>query len=87
MRVTNMRYSDTNGNEWDNADDALGEFLSDLPDMTEEETETLFQFTRHDASAGSNLDGIAYGVVYAGLSDKFAGDNYPVPEPIENERN
>jgi len=82
-----MRYNDTNGNEWKSADDALGEFLSELPDMTEEEIETVFQFTDRGASAERNLAGIAYGIVYAGMSDTFEGNNYPVPEPTENESN
>jgi len=82
-----MRYSDTNGNEWDNAEDALNEFLSDLPDMSEEETETVFQFTDHTASAERNLAGITYGVVYAGMYATFEDNNYPVPGPTENESN
>ena len=72
-------YKDTNGNEWTTAAEALAEFVGDLPNLSEEESETVFQFTRHDADAASNLAAIAYGVTYAGLDDRFGGDNYPVP--------
>lgn len=49
------------------------------------EQEQAFQFTDHTASTAKNLEAIAYGVVYAGLADKFSGDNYPVPEPIKSD--
>ena len=77
-----MRYNDTNGNEWDTAEEALDEFLANLPDLTEEETEEAFQFTSRDNNAEANLKAIAYGITYAGLDAKFSGDNYPVPEPF-----
>ena len=72
-------YTDTNGNEWDSAEEALQEFLDNLPDLTDEETEEVFQFTHYEATAEHNLDAIAYGITYAGLDYKFGGDNYPVP--------
>lgn len=75
-------YRDTNGNEWPDAESALAEFLSDLPDLTEDETETVFQFTDHAADAATNLAAIAHGVTYAGMDHKFSGDNYPVPTPV-----
>lgn len=76
-------YADARGVEWDTAEEALEEFLSDLPDLTEGETETVFQFTLRGAHAAFNLAAIAYGVTYAGLDDKFGGDNYPVPALVE----
>ena len=74
-----MRYLDTLGNTYETAELALQDFCDNLPDLTEEETETVFQFTQHDADAAHNLEGIAYGITYAGLSDKFEG--YPVATP------
>ena len=75
------KYSDTNGNEYANATEALEAFLGDMPDLTDEETETVFQFTHYQATPAHNLDALAYGITYAGLDDRFAGDNYPVPTP------
>ena len=75
-------YGDTNGNQWDDAESALEGFLSELPYLSDEETESVFQFTNHASSAAENLKAIAYGVTYSGLDDRFAGDNYPVPEPL-----
>ena len=74
-----MRYTDAHGNEWDSAEEAIEEFLSELPDLDEEETETVFQFTSFNASAAFNLKAIAEGITYAGMHDKF--DGYPVPVP------
>jgi hypothetical protein len=73
------RYNDTNGNTWNSAEEALEDFLNELPYLTEEETETVFQFTNHENNAADNLKAIAYGITYAGLDDRFEGDNYPVP--------
>ena len=70
-------YIDANGNEWDSAESALEDFLSDLPYMTDEDTETVFQFTHYQDDAAANLSAVEYGIVYAGMSDTFAG--YPVP--------
>lgn len=83
--MTTSRYADTNGNEWDTAEEALKEFIEDLPDLTDEETESVFQFTNREGTAAQNLAAIAHGVVYSGLSDRFEGDNYPVPERIDSE--
>lgn len=76
-------FMDTNGNEWDTAEEALDDFLNDLPYLDDDETETVFQFTRYDMAAAENLRAIAYGVTYAGLDYKFSGDNYPVPTSTE----
>lgn len=78
-----MRYHDTNGNIWDSAEEALEEFLSELPCLTDEETEEVFQFTDRSATAEMNLQAIAYGVTYAGLDPRFTGDNYPIPHPLK----
>ena len=71
-------YIDTNGNEWDTAELALEDFLSELPYMTDEDTELVLQFTHYQNDAASNLSAIEYGIAYAGMSDTFAG--YPVPK-------
>lgn len=76
-----MRYTDTLGNGWNSAESALDEFLAELPDLTDDETEIVFQFTDRSASAADNLRAVAYGVTHAGLDHKFGGDNYPVPVP------
>jgi hypothetical protein len=72
-------YSDTNGNIWETAKEALDEFLSELPYMTDEEFESVFQFTNYSSSPEHNLEAIAYGVTYSGMDSRFSGDNYPVP--------
>ena len=74
-----MRYLDTLGNTYETAELALQDFCDNLPYLTEEETGAVFQFTRYDADAAHNLEGIAYGIAYGGLSDKFEG--YPVATP------
>ena len=77
-----MRYLDILGNTYETAELALQDFCDDLPYLTEEETEAVFQFTQHDADAAHNLRGIAYGITYAGLSDKFEGYPVATPAPI-----
>lgn len=76
-----MIYVDANGWTFDSAEEALQSFLYELPDLTEEETETVFQFTDRRSDAATNLRAIAYGITYAGLDYRFSGDNYPVPVP------
>jgi hypothetical protein len=75
-----MNFVDANGNEWTTAEEALADFLGELPDLTPEETEMVFQFTRYNYPAERNLTAIEYGITYAGLDARFAGDNYPVPQ-------
>lgn len=75
-------YRDTNGNEWPTAQAALDEFLAELPELSEEESEQVFQFTRYNLPPEQNLDAIRHGITYAGLDSRFAGDNYPVPELV-----
>lgn len=70
-------YIDDNGNIWESAELALEEFLSELPDMSDEDMELVFQFTHYQNNAADNLSAIEYGVTYSGMSDTFAG--YPVP--------
>jgi hypothetical protein len=76
-----MTYRDERGVEWDTAEEALADFLSDLPDLTEDETEEVFQFTSSESSAADNLKAISYGIVYSGNFLKF--QHYPVPEEVE----
>lgn len=76
---SNMTFKDANGNAWDTAEEALEEFISDLPYLTDNEIEKVFKFTDGNSDAASNLSAIAYGVKYSGLDYKFEGDNYPVP--------
>lgn len=78
--MAGMTYGDTHGNTWKTATEALDSFLGELPELSDDETETIFQFTERDAPAELNLDRIDYGIAYAGLSERFAG--YPVPAPI-----
>lgn len=78
-----MKYTDTRGVIFASAEEALEDFLSELPHLTDEESETVFQFTHWQASAEKNLQAIAYGVTYSGLDDRFAGDNYPIPYPMK----
>lgn len=73
-------YRDSNGNVWLDAESALTDFLADLPELSELESESVFQFTDYRSDAASTLAAIAYGVTYSGLDARFAGDNYPVPE-------
>ena len=80
-----MRYIDTNGNEWENAETALNEFISDLPFLSEEESELVFQFTHYNDDAATNLRAIEQGIACAGLNARFEGDNYPVPTPADTE--
>lgn len=70
-------FTDANGNEWETAQEALDEFLSDLPYLTEEQTEEVFQFTHWEASAEHNLAAIEHGIVYSG--NTYAFKDYPVP--------
>jgi hypothetical protein len=79
----NTPYRDANGNFWATAQEALDEFLLELPDLTDEETELVFQFTNHSESAEFNLNAIDFGIVYGGFTDKFGGSNYPVPFPAK----
>lgn len=74
-------YIDTLGNSWASADDALHYFMEDLPYLTDEEQESVFQFTHWRETAAFNLAAIQQGVDYSGLNDRFEGDNYPVPFP------
>lgn len=73
-------FTDANGNEWETAKEALDEFLSDLPYLSEEDTEAVFQFTDWQASPESNLKAIDYGIVYSGNAYAFNG--YPVPYEV-----
>lgn len=77
-------YLDTNGNTYDTAQEALDAFLSDLPDMTEEQQETVFQFTHWQATPEFNLKAIQQGITYAAL-DTTVFDGYPVPALVEGE--
>ena len=61
-------FTDANGNEWETAKEALDEFLSDLPYLTDDQTEEVFQFTSWSATPESNLAAIDYGIVYSGNS-------------------
>lgn len=73
-------FYDVNGNSWDSAEEALDEFLDELPHLSDEESESVFQFTDRSKSAEFNLQAIQSGIDYSGLGDRFAGDNYPVPK-------
>lgn len=72
-------HVDALGNIWSTPTEALEDFMADLPYLTDEEQESVFQFTRRDESATFNLNAIRRGVDYSGLHDRFEGDNYPVP--------
>jgi hypothetical protein len=75
-----MKYRDAQGRVWGSAEEALTDFVSDLPAMTDEETENLFSATRHDADAATNLDAIRFAATYHGLAGDVLG-YYPIPEP------
>lgn len=81
-----MKYTDTRGVIFESAEEALEEFLSELPYLTDEEHEEVFQFTNRQATASENLQAIAYGVTYAGLDQRFTGDNYPIPYPMKEDK-
>lgn len=72
-------FKDSFGNTWGTAEEALNEFISDLPDMSEEDTESVFQFTHWQNSAADNLKAIDYGITYSAMWDTFK--NYPLPYP------
>lgn len=76
-------YIDDRGVEWESAELALDDFLSDLPDLMDEDVESVFQFTHYQATAADNLKAIEYGIVYAGCSTAFVG--YPIPHPKEDQ--
>ena len=78
-------FTDANGNEWNTAQEALDEFLSDLPYLTDDQTEEVFQFTSWSATPESNLAAIDYGIVYSGNAYAFNG--YPVPYLKKSENN
>lgn len=73
-------YIDAQGRRWDTAEEALADFISDLPAMTDEETENLFSATRHDWDAARNLQAIDYAATYHGLAGTVLG-YYPIPQP------
>lgn len=71
-------YIDAHGREWETAEEALKDFLENLPpELNDGELEIIFQFTHHKADAHFNLMAIEYGIAYGGLSHAF--DSYPIP--------
>lgn len=83
-KAAKMKYTDTRGVIYESAEEALEDFLNELPYLTDEEHETVFQFTSRQATAAENLQAIAYGVTYAGLDERFTGNNYPIPYPMKD---
>lgn len=75
-----INFTDDAGRHWDTAEQALEEFVQDLPPLTDDEMEYAFQFTNSKATAEQNLYAIDFGITYSGLRDKFEG--YPVPHPV-----
>ena len=73
------KYIDARGVTWDSALEALNDYISDLPPLTDEETEMLFSSTQHDWPPERNLAAIEFAVHYHGLSEKLG--YYPVPQP------
>ena len=79
--MSTTHWEDSAGRVWATAEEALAEFLSDLPDMTEEESESVFQFTLSgDTPADYNLRAIDSGILYGGYYDLFK--HYPVPYKV-----
>lgn len=73
-------YRDTNGNEWDTAEEAIDEFVKNLPYLTGEDEHRVFQGTVYNATAEWNLDRIHNNIAkHPHLTARFTGDNYPVP--------
>lgn len=73
------KYIDARGVRWDSAEEALQDFIEDLPAMTDEETENLFSATLHTNDAATNLLAIKFAADYHGYSSSLLG-YYPIPE-------
>lgn len=76
------KYQDTRGVIWDSAQEALEDFVGDLPYLSDEDMELVFQFTLWNESPEFNLNAIQHGIDYGGYSGEF--EHYPVPTPKEN---
>jgi len=77
----NSRYIDAQGREWDTAEEALQDFIDNLPPLTDEQREEVFSSTHHDWPASRNLAAIEFAVHYHGLSEVFG--YYPIPYPLD----
>lgn len=72
-------YIDAQGRRWDSAEEALADFLADMPPLDEEQIENVFSATNWQWDAARNLKAIEYAITYHGLHDVFG--YYPVPQP------
>ena len=75
------KYIDIDGREWPSAQLALDEFLNDLPSLSENEYESLCQYTLSTESPAFNLRAFKRAIEEDDrLQSLFEG--YPVPHPL-----